>query len=32
MHGFANAELADMHFMYGFCDGNSLAALKEYQH
>jgi hypothetical protein len=21
-----------MHFVHGFCDGNSLAALREYQH
>jgi hypothetical protein len=21
-----------MHFIYGFCDGNSLAALREYEH
>jgi hypothetical protein len=23
---------ADMHFMYGFCNGNSVTALREYQH
>jgi hypothetical protein len=23
---FTKAEYADMHFMYGICDGNSLAA------
>jgi hypothetical protein len=28
---FANEEYADMHFVYGFCDGNALAALREYQ-
>jgi hypothetical protein len=29
---FINAEFTDIHFMNGFCDGNSLTALKEYQH
>jgi hypothetical protein len=29
---FTNAEFADMHFVYGFCDGNFLAASREYQH
>jgi hypothetical protein len=29
---FTNVEYADMHFVYGSCDGNSLAALWEYQH
>jgi hypothetical protein len=28
---FTNEEYADMHFVYGFCDRNSLAALMEYQ-
>jgi hypothetical protein len=30
MPGFTNAEFAGIYFMYGFCDVNSLAALKEY--
>jgi hypothetical protein len=28
MPRFTNAECADMHFGYGFCNGNSLAALR----
>jgi hypothetical protein len=28
---FSNAEFADMHFVYGFCDGNSSAAMREYR-
>lgn len=32
MSRFTNAEFADVRFAYGFCDGNSLAALREYQH
>jgi hypothetical protein len=32
MSKFTNAEVADMHFVYGFCNGNSLGALREYQH
>jgi hypothetical protein len=27
-----NEEYAEMHFVNGFCDGNSHAALREYQH
>jgi hypothetical protein len=29
---FINAEFADMHFMFGFSDGNSLTVLEEFQH
>jgi hypothetical protein len=29
---FNKVEFADMHFVCDFCDGNSLAALSEYQH
>jgi hypothetical protein len=29
---FNNVELADVHFVDGFCDRNSLVALREYQH
>jgi hypothetical protein len=29
---YTDAEFADMHFMNGFCGGNSVTALKEYQH
>jgi hypothetical protein len=29
---FINAEFADMHVVYGFCDGTFLAASREYQH
>jgi hypothetical protein len=34
MRRFTSAEFVytRMYFVYGFCDGNSLAALKEYQH
>jgi len=28
---FSVAEYADMIYMYGFCDGNSLRAVAEYQ-
>lgn len=28
---FTNAEYADMHYVYGFCDGNSNAAVEEYR-
>jgi hypothetical protein len=28
---FKQARYADMHFVYGFCDGNSLAVVREYQ-
>jgi hypothetical protein len=31
MPRFTNAEYADMRFVCGFCYGNSLAALREYQ-
>jgi hypothetical protein len=27
---FTNAEYTDMHFVYGFCHENSLAAFREY--
>jgi hypothetical protein len=29
---FIKAEFANMRFMNGFCDGNSLTALRQYQH
>jgi hypothetical protein len=29
---FNNVELADVHIVYGFCDRNSLVALREYWH
>jgi hypothetical protein len=32
MPRFTMAKFADIFFVYGFCDGNSLVALKEYQH
>lgn len=28
---FTNRELADIHFVYGFCNGNSTAAMREYR-
>jgi len=28
---FSHVEYCDMHFMYGFCDGNARAAVQEYQ-
>lgn len=28
---FTNAEYADIHYVYGFCDGNSNAAVEEYR-
>lgn len=28
--GFTNEEYADMHFIFGFCDGNASAAREEY--
>jgi hypothetical protein len=28
---FTNEEYADMHFVYGFCNGNGRAAAVEYQ-
>jgi len=28
---FSHVEYCDMHFVYGFCDGNARAALDEYQ-
>lgn len=28
---FSNREYAEMHFVYGFCDGNALAAQREYR-
>ena len=28
---FSHVEYCDMHFVYGFCDGNARAAVKEYQ-
>ena len=30
MPNFSNRELADIHFIYGFCNGNSTAAVEEY--
>jgi hypothetical protein len=32
MPRFTNVDFADMHFTYGFCDGNSVTAVREYQH
>jgi hypothetical protein len=29
---FSNAEYADIHFVYGFCNGNAEAAVREYRH
>ncbi|CAH1988651.1 unnamed protein product [Acanthoscelides obtectus] len=31
MPRFTDRELTDMHFVYGFCNGSSLAAVREYQ-
>jgi hypothetical protein len=31
MEMYTNAEYADIHFIYGFCDGNAAAAAREYQ-
>lgn len=31
MPSYLNAELADMHFIYGLCDGNTLASRREYE-
>jgi len=28
---FSHVEYCDMHFVYGFCDGNSRAAVDDYQ-
>ena len=28
---FSHVEYCDMHFVYGFCDGNARAAVGEYQ-
>ena len=28
---FSHVEYCDMHFVYGFCDGNARAAIEEYQ-
>ncbi|EZA47505.1 hypothetical protein X777_15498 [Ooceraea biroi] len=28
---FSNEEYTDIHFVYGFCDGNARAAVREYQ-
>lgn len=28
---FTNAEYADMHYIYGFCDGNAHEAVNEYR-
>lgn len=28
---FTNAEYADIHFVYGFCNGNANAAVQEYR-
>jgi len=28
---FSHMEYCDMHFVYGFCDGNTCAAVQEYQ-
>ena len=28
---FSHVEYCDMHFVYGFCDGNACAAVEEYQ-
>lgn len=30
MSTYSNEELADIHYMYGFCDGNARAAAREY--
>lgn len=31
MERFSNSELADIHFIYGYCNGNARAAVREYQ-
>lgn len=31
METFSHQELADMHFIYGFCNGSALAAVREYR-
>lgn len=31
MQNFSNQELADIHFVYGFCNGSALAAVNEYR-
>jgi hypothetical protein len=31
MELYTNAEYAEIHFVYGFCDGNAAAAASEYQ-
>lgn len=31
MERFNNQELADMHFIYGFCNGNAAGAVREYR-
>jgi hypothetical protein len=31
MEMYTNVEYADIHFVYGFCDGNAAAAAREYQ-
>jgi len=28
---FSNVDYCDMHFVYGFCDGNAHAAVHKYQ-
>jgi hypothetical protein len=28
---FSHVEYCDMHFVYGFCDGNARAAVQEYE-
>ncbi|EZA52544.1 hypothetical protein X777_08023 [Ooceraea biroi] len=28
---FSNEEYTDIHFVYGFCEGNARAAVREYQ-
>ena len=28
---FSHVEYCDMHYVYGFCDGNALAAVEEYR-
>ncbi|KAJ8963856.1 hypothetical protein NQ317_004702 [Molorchus minor] len=30
MENFSHRELADIHFIYGFCNGNAVAAVREY--
>jgi hypothetical protein len=29
---FSHVEYCDMHFVYGFCNGNARAAVEEYQY